>query len=67
MSDYTKSVDFAIKDSLTSGDPLKLVKGTEIDTEFDNIETAIASKADTSSVVSGAITFDNKTISGGTY
>jgi hypothetical protein len=49
MSDYTKSTNFATKDSLSSGNPLKIVKGTEINTEFDNIQTAIATKADLSS------------------
>lgn len=46
MSNYTKSTNFATKDALPSGDPLKIVKGTEIDTEFNNIATAVATKAD---------------------
>ena len=46
MSDYTKSTNFASKDNLTSGNPAKIVKGTEIDTEFNNIATAIATKQD---------------------
>lgn len=49
MSDYTKSTDFASKDSLPSGNAGKIVKGTEIDTEFNNIATAIATKADLAS------------------
>lgn len=49
MSDYTKSTDFASKDSLPSGDAAKIVKGTEIDTEFNNIAVAIATKADLAS------------------
>ena len=49
MSDYTKSTNFASKDSLVSGNPLKIVKGTEIDTEFNNIATAISTKADLAS------------------
>lgn len=49
MSDYTKSTNFASKDNLSSGNPLKIVKGTEIDTEFNNIATAIATKADLAS------------------
>jgi hypothetical protein len=49
MSNYTKSTNFATKDNLSSGDPLKIVKGTEIDTEFNNIQTAIATKADLNS------------------
>ena len=46
MSNYTKSTNFASKDNLSSGNPLKIVKGTEIDTEFNNIQTAIATKQD---------------------
>ena len=53
MTDYTKSTNFATKDNLSSGNPLKIVKGTEIDTEFNNIATAITSKAD---LVSPALT-----------
>lgn len=49
MTDYTKSTNFASKDSLLSGNPLKIVKGTELDTEFNNIATAVATKADLSS------------------
>lgn len=49
MSNYVKSTDFAAKDALASGNSGKIVKGTEIDTEFNNIATAIATKADTAS------------------
>jgi hypothetical protein len=49
MSSYTKSTDFASKDALLTGNPLKVVKGTEIDDEFNAIQTAINSKADTNS------------------
>jgi len=49
LSNYTKSTNFATKDNLTSGNPLKIVKGTEIDTEFNDIATAIATKADLAS------------------
>ena len=49
MSNYTQSTNFATKDALSSGDPLKIVKGTEINTEFNNISTAIATKADLAS------------------
>ena len=53
MSNYTKSTNFAAKDTLASGNPLKIVKGTEIDTEFNNIATAVATKLDSTS---GALT-----------
>lgn len=46
MSDYTKIVDYAAKDALLTGNPAKLVKGTEIGAEFDAIVTAVATKVD---------------------
>jgi hypothetical protein len=49
LSNFVKSTNFASKDSLPLGDPLKIVKGTEIDTEFNNIATAIGTKADIAS------------------
>lgn len=51
MANYIKATNFAIKDSLTTGDPAKVVKGTEIDTEFTAIESAVASKRDTATAV----------------
>jgi hypothetical protein len=49
MSNYTKLTAYDTKDSLTTGDPLKRVKGTELDDEFDAISTAIATKANLAS------------------
>jgi hypothetical protein len=49
MSDYSKSTNFTSKDTLPTGNAGKIVKGTEIDTEFTAISSAIASKADISS------------------
>jgi len=46
MANYTKATDFESKDNLTTGNPLKVVKGTELDDEFDAIATALATKAD---------------------
>lgn len=46
MTDYVKSTNFASKDSLASGNPLKIVKGTELDIEFNNIATAMSTKSD---------------------
>jgi hypothetical protein len=45
LTDYVKSTSFASKDALASGNPLKIVKGTEIDIEFNNIAAAIATKS----------------------
>ena len=71
MSNYTKATDFAVKDTLASGNAAKLVKGTEIDDEFNLIETAVISKANTASpTFTGTVTMttlDGATLSGGTY
>ncbi len=65
MSNYTKSTDFAVKDSLSTGNPSKLVKGTEIDTEFSAIQSAVNSKADKANpTFTGTITAVNVTVSG---
>ena len=63
MSNYTKSTNFATKDALSSGNPLKIVKGTEIDTEFNNIQTAIATKSDSASpTFTGTVVIPTATI-----
>ena len=49
MSQYTKATNFATKDTLPTGNAGKIVKGTEIDDEFNAISSAISSKADTAS------------------
>lgn len=49
MSNYSKVTDFAAKDALSTGNPAKIVKGTEIDDELVAISGAIASKADLAS------------------
>lgn len=49
MSSYTKATNFATKDTLPTGDSNKIVKGTELDNEFNAISGAISSKADTAS------------------
>jgi len=58
LSNYTKTTNFASKDNLSPGNPLKIVKGTEIDTEFNNIQTAVATKTDNSAanITGGSIT-----------
>lgn len=49
MSNYTKATNFATKDTLPTGDSGKIVKGTEIDSEFNSIASAVSSKADIAS------------------
>lgn len=62
MSNYTKTTNFAAKDDLASGNANKIVKGAEIDTEFNNIATAVATKANTA----GAALTGDVTITGTT-
>ena len=65
MSNYTKTTNFTAKDSLVSGNPAKIVKGSEIDTEFTNIATAVATKSDLASpTFTGTLTAANLTVSG---
>jgi hypothetical protein len=46
MTQYIKSTNFTTKDALLTGNPSKLVRGTELDIELNAIQTAINSKAD---------------------
>jgi len=63
LSNYTQTTNFATKDALASGNPLKIVKGTEINVEFANIATAVATKADTASpTFTGTATFASVSI-----
>ena len=65
MSNYTKTTNFAAKDSLPSGDAGKIIQGTEFNTEFDNIATAVATKADLASpTFTGTVTIPNLTLTG---
>jgi len=65
MSNYTKTTNFAAKDSLPSGDAGKIIQGTEFNTEFDDIATAIATKADTASpTFTGTVTVPALTVTG---
>lgn len=49
MANYVKATNFATKDTLPTGDANKIVKGTEIDNEFNAIAGAVSSKADIAS------------------
>jgi len=62
MTNYSKTTNFTAKDSLVSGDANKIVKGSEIDAEFDNIATASATKANTASpTFTGVVSFPDGT------
>ena len=66
MSNYTKTTDFAAKDTLPGGDTNKVVRGSEFETEFDAISTAIATKSDTASpTFTGTVTIPTVDINAG--
>jgi hypothetical protein len=67
VTDYTKITDFAAKDALSSGNSAKIVNGTEINTEFANIATAVATKSNVSSpTFTGTLTAATLSITGNT-
>ena len=72
MTDYVKTTDFAAKDALLSGNPAKIVYGTEIDTEFNSIATAVATKLNIADAPSGGaswttITSNTNAVAGTNY
>lgn len=77
MSNYTKLTNFAAKDALVSGNPAKVIKGSEVGAEYDAIAVAVATKSNSASpTFTGTATFDNitatgtlslSTVDGGTY
>ena len=77
MSNYTKTTDFASKDALVTGNPLKIIKGSQFGVEFDNIQASNNSKANiasptfTGTVTAATVTVTGTltagTITGGTY
>lgn len=46
MTDYSQNTTFADKDALTPGDPGKVIKGSDVDAELSEIESAIMTKID---------------------
>jgi hypothetical protein len=49
VANYVKATNFAAKDALVTTDPAKIIKGTEIDNEYNAIASAVSSKADSNS------------------
>jgi hypothetical protein len=67
MTDYVKITDFATKDTLTPGDPLKKVRGVEINAEFVAIQAAVGSKLDKANpAMTGSPTAPNPAIDSAT-
>ena len=67
MSNYSKTTDFASKDTLPSGDSGKVIRGSEFDAEFVAISNAIVTKADLASpTFTGTVNTHNLTVNGNT-
>jgi len=65
MSNYTKITNFAAKDTLVSGNPAKVIKGSEVGAEYDAIAVAVNSKSNSESpTFTGTVTAANLTVSG---
>ncbi len=62
MSNYVQTTFFAPKDALLTGNPLKLIKGADVDPEFSAIATAITSKYDATNISSAPVAFNDGTV-----
>lgn len=58
MANYTRSTNFTAKDALSSGNPSKIILGSEHDAEYDAIATAIATKLDDINSLSSETTIE---------
>lgn len=50
MSDYVQTIDFSAKDSLPTGDPNKVIRGSDFDMEFAALASAVATKYDSTDI-----------------
>jgi hypothetical protein len=64
MSNYTISVDWAGKNALSDSDAAKIISGTDFNTEFTTVQTAINSKANLNGSSSESFSVDGLTIAG---
>ena len=63
MSDYTLAVNWSGKDALSDSDAAKVISGSDFNTEFTTVRTAVNSKADLVNTAQD-ITLRNATIGG---
>lgn len=64
MSNYTKLTNFAVKDTLANGDPNKVIRGTDLDAEFQAIASASSTKTDDATLATVAKTGKYSDLSG---
>jgi hypothetical protein len=66
MSDYTLAVNWSGKDALSDSDAAKVISGSDFNTEFTTIRTAVNSKADTNGDSGEDFAINNATVAGNT-
>ena len=64
MSDYTLAVNWSGKDALSDSDAAKVISGSDFNTEFTTIRTAVNSKADTNGNSGEDFTTNNLNVTG---
>ena len=64
MSDYTLAVNWSGKDALADGDAAKVISGSDFNTEFTTVRTAVNSKADLNGSSSEDFAINNGTVAG---
>lgn len=64
MSNYTIAVNWSGKDALSDSDAAKVISGSDFNTEFTTVRTAVNSKADTNGDSSEDFSANNVTIAG---
>jgi len=65
MSNYSIQISWSGKDALSDSDPAKVISGSDFQTEFDAVKTAINSKADINGNSGEDFACNDLTISGG--
>lgn len=66
MSDYTIAVNWSGKDALSDSDAAKVISGSDFNTEFTTVRTAVNSKADLNGDSGEDFSANNATIAGNT-
>jgi len=64
MSNYTLAVNWSAKDGLSDSDAAKVISGSDFNTEFTTVRTAINSKADLNGAATEDFAIDDATVAG---
>ena len=64
MSDYTLAVNWSGKDGLSDSDAAKVISGSDFNSEFTTVRTAVNSKADLNGDATESFAIDDATVAG---